>query len=69
MPDVGPRPDPDREPGSSRDHDDPPTDDPFALGKDASMLDTLWIVTRIILATLLILLGFALAIGIVFRLT
>jgi hypothetical protein len=44
-------------------------DDAYALSKDPSLVDQVWIMTRIIGATLLILLGFALVVGLVFRLT
>jgi len=43
-------------------------DDPYALGDRPSMVDQVWVMTRIIVATLLILLGFALVVGLVFRL-
>jgi len=48
---------------------EPIPDDPYALGDEPSVVESLWVITRIILVTLLILVGFALVVGIVFRLT
>lgn len=63
MPDEGTDPSADRSTGPAGE-----PDDPFALGDHPSMVDQVWVMTRIIVATLLILLGFALVVGLVFRL-
>jgi hypothetical protein len=63
MPDEGTDPRADRSSGAAGE-----PDDPYALGDRPSMVDQVWVMTRIIVATLLILLGFALVVGLVFRL-
>ena len=62
MADDAPRPHEDRD-------ESPEHDDPYALPKDASTAEQVWIMTRIIVATLLILIGFALVTALIFQLT
>ena len=49
--------------------DAPAHDDPYALPKDASTAEQVWVITRIVVATLLILIGFALVMALIFQLT
>jgi hypothetical protein len=44
-------------------------DDPYALPKDASTAEQVWVMARIVGATLLILIGFALVMALIFQLT
>ena len=43
--------------------------DPYAVPKDASTAEQVWIMVRIVVATLLILIGFALVAALIFQLT
>ncbi len=57
-------------PGAHEHRDDAPEHgDPYAQPKDASMAEQVWIMARIIVATILILIGFALVTALVFQLT
>ena len=43
--------------------------DPYAVPKDASTAEQVWIMVRIVVATLLILIAFALVTALIFQLT